>query len=449
MLTARKVITMVVIIAVLSVAGMVIKSTRPPDRGGIGGDSYGTRAHGLRGVYEILGELQIPVERGIVPPNAYLDRDVCFVFWEPDRMLVQMEPNYLRNTAKSVQEGAAVVISPGSSSDEAKVRLLLPEELSTETTALAELGLEHVSTICADDLGKEGENKQRKENKKSTSKKGKGSIYEKEWRLKSRVDEYTASSSRVVEFEGELEYLGAVVKTLRVPSQKLQVIAPSSRPAPAGRLFYRDEDDRECILAGLYPMDNGEIIVVSDSRLFINTNIKGQDNAVLAAHLFVRSGKPLVFDEFYHGLTVRGNPAWLLTQHPYGIIAALIVAAVMLWAWRQHVYLGPPLEEKIPSRRTVGEYVDAMARLFLRSGAQIFILSEFKTGLLWVLRKRLGLSPKRENVEEVAAALGRRDKRAAESLLSGMKQIEKTLKEKKRPRKQNIVRMAREVEKCL
>ena len=74
MLTARNFVVLTIVIAVVSLGWACFEMAAPPDSGGLGRDSYGTRAHGQRGLFEILSELGIPVERILAPPTAVVGR---------------------------------------------------------------------------------------------------------------------------------------------------------------------------------------------------------------------------------------------------------------------------------------------------------------------------------------------------------------------------------------
>ena len=121
-------------------------------------------------------------------------------------------------------------------------------------------------------------------------------------------------------------------------------------------------------LAAVYAVGDGTITVLADPRLRKNRLVEHADNAVLISHLLADAQQPVVFDEFYHGLTVRGNPLWLLSRFPYGYSAASVLAAtVLVGSGGQARFLGPPLSPRPASRRPDREYVDAMARLLNRS----------------------------------------------------------------------------------
>ena len=159
-----------------------------------------------------------------------------------------------------------------------------------------------------------------------------------------------------------------------------------------------------------------------------NRLITRHDNSVLAVHLLAAPGRPVVFDEFYHGLTIRGNPLWLFTQRGYAATTLCLLTLIGLWIWREAVFLGPPLAPEAQSRRSIGEYVDAMAR-FLNRGrsSQAFLLREVRSGVLRAVRDELHLPPSRDHVDELAAVLARRDPRRARELVEAVGAVDAAL----------------------
>src|SRR5262245_51465537 len=110
MLNARNIVVLTILIAVVSLAWACLELARPPDSGGMGRDSYGTRAHGQRGLFEILADLDIAVERTLGPPTGVIGREVTLVLWEPQPELVQVEPAYLQALATWIVDGGRVVV---------------------------------------------------------------------------------------------------------------------------------------------------------------------------------------------------------------------------------------------------------------------------------------------------------------------------------------------------
>ena len=125
MLTARRIIVAAFAIAVLSLAGIVWQLASPPDSGGLARDSYGTRAYGQKALYELLRQLNLPVERGLVPPTGLLRLNVCMVFLSPDPDLIRTEPDHIRKVGQWVRDGGVAVVAPPALRDAVK-RLYMP-----------------------------------------------------------------------------------------------------------------------------------------------------------------------------------------------------------------------------------------------------------------------------------------------------------------------------------
>jgi hypothetical protein len=158
----------------------------------------------------------------------------------------------------------------------------------------------------------------------------------------------------------------------------------------------------------------------------------------------------VVFDEFYHGLTLRGNPFWLFTQRGYAATTVCFLAAIGLWIWREAVFLGPPLDLPAKSRRSIGEYVEAMARFFNRGAkSQAFLLREVRQGVLHSVRTELRLPPGREQVDELAAALARRDPRRARQLLDAVTLVDEALSGNRPLREAAAVDLFKRMSNCL
>ena len=181
-------------------------------------------------------------------------------------------------------------------------------------------------------------------------------------------------------------------------------------------------------LAAVYAVGDGTITVLADPRLAQNRLVGRADNAVLISHLLADPQKPVVFDEFYHGLTVRSNPLWLLSRFPYDILAASVLAATVLVGWHASRFLGPPLSPRPASRRTLSEYIEAMARLLNRSQRPLpFLLTEIRQGLLWRIRHDMGLPPGQEDAEKIVWLLQRRDPPLAEKARDAIRAIDDSL----------------------
>jgi hypothetical protein len=437
MLSARNFVAITLVIAVVSLAWACRELAQPPDSGGLGGDSYGTRVQGLRGLFEILADLGVPVERALAPPTAVVGREVTVVLWKPQADLVQVEPAYLRTLARWVENGGRVVVAPDARPAASRPTGMPGRRPSTaESTVLGELGLATVSVRMIDlkssekgpevdpsgrssgDLASEtATNRDKSENDDLR-----------------RIRELLTGTARSittrgvnVKATGELSNLRGLVGMIEVPEEKLQVLGVGES-VPNGTITFEGPGGGEQVLAAVYHRGKGEVVVVASPAIAENRLIAKHDNSVLAVHLLAAPGRPVVFDEFYHGLTIRGNPLWLFTQRGYAATTLCLLTLIGLWIWREAVFLGPPLAPEARSRRSIGEYVDAMARFLNRGGSsQAFLLREVRSGVLRAVREELHLPPSRDQVDELAAVLTRRDPRRARELIEAVGAVDAAL----------------------
>jgi hypothetical protein len=217
--------------------------------------------------------------------------------------------------------------------------------------------------------------------------------------------------------------------TLALPQYNLRVIADQG-PAPAGRVqAIVDDGGRPQTLAACYRLGQGRLIVIADPRLVRNQYLAKADNAVLACRLAADFGQPVIFNEFFHGLNVRGNPLWLVSRFPYGLLAGTLLGSTLILAWRAARFLGPPIPTPAASRRTLAEYIEAMARLLNRSRRSgRYVLNEIRHGLLWRARHDLGLPPGPDECDDVLRALARRSPERADRFREAIASIDEALR---------------------
>ena len=440
MLTARNFVALTIVIAVVSLAWACLELAQPPDSGGLGRDSYGTRVHGQRGLFEILTGLGIPVERILGPPTAVVGREVTLVLWKPQPDLVQVEPAYLHALAEWVENGGRVVVAPdGRHAASRPLGLSGRDGYTRESTVLGELGL---ATVRVRTINLESAEKGPKADSTGLSSDGQASETatnrdESQDDDVRRIRELLTGTARpivtravTVTAAGVLSPLRELVSTIEVPAEKLQVLSVGAS-APDGTIIFHDPAGSEQILAAVYHRGKGELVVVASPAIAENRLIARHDNSVLAVQLLAVPARPVVFDEFYHGLTIRGNPLWLFTQRGYAATTLCLLTVIGLWIWREAVFLGPPLAPQAQSRRSIGEYVDAMARFLNRGGSsQAFLLREVRSGVLHAVRDELHLPPLRDHVDELAAVLARRDPRRARQLIEAVGAVDEALSRK-------------------
>jgi hypothetical protein len=440
MLTARNFVALTLVIAVVSLAWACRELAQPPDSGGLGGDSYGTRVRGQRGLFEILADLGIPTERLLAPPTAVVGRDVTLVLWKPQPDLVRVEPAYLRALVRWVETGGRIVVAPdGRPSTPPPMGMLGRRPSTPDSTVLGELGMSSVTVQTINLMVPEkapaanatGRTTGGVAPEPATSRDGSEDDDLRRLReLLTSAAQPIATRAVTVKATGVLSPLGKLIGAIDVPEEKLQVLKVGE-PVPDGMITFEGPGGVEQILVAAYHRGKGEVVVVASPAIAENGLITKHDNSVLAVHLLAAPGRPVVFDEFYHGLTLRGNPLWLFTQRGYAATTLCLLTLIGLWIWRQAVFLGPPLVPEAQSRRSIGEYVDAMAR-FLNRGrsGHAFLLREVRSGVLRAVRDELHLPPSRDHVDELAAVLARRDPRRARELIDAVKAVDLALSRK-------------------
>ncbi|TVM34648.1 DUF4350 domain-containing protein [Oceanidesulfovibrio marinus] len=258
--------------------------------------------------------------------------------------------------------------------------------------------------------------------------------------------------TRTVTPEGELGSLWQGLEQVSMADETQCLLPPAEgEPEPDGVLAFEAHNGTTAYLAAVYRRGKGLVVVVADPLLLTNAMLARPGNAYTAlgplAHYDGQRGE-VVFDEFFHGLTVRGRPVWLLTRRPYGLVALALLLAAGLWCWRSGSRLGPPLPAIVPTRRSMEEYLEAMSGLFLRGEKQSFLAQELKAGVLWWLGRRYRLGYGEEDLEAVSRAMARRDPESAERLQSAVHELE-TLAARRKPSVKRLVAAARELTRCL
>jgi hypothetical protein len=416
LLTARNAVVVVSVVLAISLLWQCAQMLRPNDSGGMARDSYGTRGDGFRGLYEILSELHVSVSRGLAPPTVNGEKARTVALLGPDPQLVLFEPKYLKSLLSWVDAGGRLVVAP------AQVRHKDHHDeddgILGERDILKLLEVNDTVTL-QDEPPSDAVVKERESNSRDSQRSG-------SWQTRDYVPEdvwdawtYSKPPPRElhVEVTGSLANLASDVRKIAAPSTEFGVLTLGNKKPVGALQIKNDANDDESLLVAVVPRGKGEIIVVSDPELLSNGLIARVDNSVLAAHVLAPQGQAVDFDEYYHGLAVRGNPLYLLTRPGFAATAAAILLVIGIVAWRAAVFLGPPLPDVRQSRRDIQEYVQAMGAFFCRGpGHRHFLISEVRDGVLREICEQLRLPPHTTNVDTIVAALSRRSPDRANTL---------------------------------
>lgn len=418
MFTVRRAITASIVVCVASVLLGIYSLSKPPDSGGAATDSYGTRWSGYRATYELLGELGTPVDRRFAPPSPELPTPTTFVLWLPSEELIANEPSYLKRMLEWVEQGGRIVVAPAR--PDHGFKLSMKKEAPVDV--LGALGLSHVSVTGRSvfDIADPAERLGRTARRERLRRSAEGNFDDGSESDPINFYSYTPTAT------GTLQPALARVKKLNWPRESTaEVVISGSKDLATGKLL-----DGDRVLAAAFARGKGEIVVVGETSLIMNVRLTAADNAVFVYDLLTAGGtRGVVFDEFYHGLSVRGNPLWLLTHSRYWVAALVGLTTMGLFLLRRGMVLGPPLEALPKSRRSLNEYVEAMSHLFHHGRGKIpFLLTEVRAGALRTLADRYNLAAGEHVSDSIAVAIGRRSPADADRFREAYRRLEEARK---------------------
>lgn len=469
MIRAKFIIIVALAICALTIGSAIIESVSTPDSGGLNLDSYGTEFYGMKGLFDTAQKLNLPIKRSLTPPEKNLAKAHTLLLYSTSPTLIRLEPEYIRDIADWVKEGGYLVIVPNRHIQDNSVN----DNDVKNDDALDEDNVENDSEDDADD---DSEVAEIKDNVKPTLTNLLG--------LKGIRTEFTSSNEPKAEKKNSNEYQPYQNKVKALGIQKTMyekiitvnaswdnestattasayklalphnfrsiILTPERQPLATLRIndSDNDSDGKNKILGAVFRHGNGTICYLSDPALFFNRFFFEADNAVLAINTLYPKNAPLLVDEFFHGLSITGNPFWIVTQKPYNYIIILTLVAIILWIVRNAVRLGPPVTLPKNTRRSLHEYIGAMSVIFARADATGYILNEAYTGILWRIRKKLNLPAHIHQVEQVAAAIARKEPDKAGRLLETSQKIQTLLKQRS-INKKDALYLIQEINKCL
>jgi len=428
LLTPRNLILGAALVLLLSVIGTSLSMLRPNDSGGMGRDSYGVTSDGYRALLETLESLGVEVERSLAPPEPGDVEDRTVVLIRPDPLLVAYSPRYLHGLLEWVDRGGRLVVAPVDWARHwANQVSSAKQEIPAEHEILKLLGVDKQVQLER----YVSEQDSAADAAAGAQARASGDVEDEEFWPEEVREMWTGSAPesvlRPTNVTGSFARLADLVSELAVP--KLEYLRLVGEPEQlAGSISVEDGPDSTPLLVAAVKRGEGEIVVVSEPRLFANALLAKADNSVLAVNLLAPRGETVVLDEFYHGLAVRGNALYLFTRPGYAAAAVGLLLAVGVWMWRKAVFLGPHLADVQPARRDIGQYVDAMGDFFLRGpDHRRFLMREMRDGTLQQLCQELRLPPDTTNTETILAALERRSPPRADLLRRVLRQIDALL----------------------
>jgi hypothetical protein len=139
------------------------------------------------------------------------------------------------------------------------------------------------------------------------------------------------------------------------------------------------------------PVGKGDVWLLSNPELFFNARLGKADNLALLVAL-AGSGRPVLFDEYVHGLLDRPGLLDLLRRWGFGPALFLLALAAVVWFWRGAVTLGPPNPWRDLRTESV-DLVHALSQLYQRALRPHDALSLHHARLVHDIQLRFALSP--------------------------------------------------------
>ncbi|HIK94746.1 MAG TPA: DUF4350 domain-containing protein [Planctomycetes bacterium] len=442
MLSVRNAVVAATILLVLSILTSLLSMVREPDSDGMGNDSFGTQGHGYRGLFETLDELEVEVNREFAPPDSARLAAGTVVFLNPAATIVATEPTYLTALLSWVNEGGRIVVAL-SDLDDFRMKMMLAQMKETPPTFLDAIDLQGVGLIG----GESAVDKRRIARRRRSG----NSSRDAESIAGDMLDMMNAPlrllQDVTVTVEGDFKDVHGVVNRLTVPADGVASLV-CDQP-PDGSVTWTVGDEVR-ILAARFKRGAGEIVVISDPLLLTNRLIARSDNSILAARLLAPSGQSVLFDEFYHGLGVRGQPLYLLTHLSYASATIGILIVLGLSTWRKAVFPGPPLPDDRVRRRDIREYVNAMARFFSEGNrGRGRLVEELRNGVLRQLSIEMGLPPDTTDVDRIATVMARKEPQRAKLLRDATQSVNQAIQSRRRWSQSETLDTMRRMSACL
>ncbi len=450
MLSARNAVLAALAVFAFSMIAGTVSLLGPPDSRGAAVDSYGTHRDGYRAVFELLSAFDVSVGRRIEPPSPDLPESGTLVLWMPHDDLIANEPAYLERLLPWVERGGRLVVAAQPPGRNWLATVMQAHSRGKGADIWTTLKLEGVAPVSIS-LGETDDDRTRasagpeKIDLNAARREEIRRAMEESFGL--HPVRFTTVSTKV---SGEFERLRDRVRQLQIPTEDLGGLKIDDSQTPRGVIECVRPDGRPWTIAASFERGRGEIVVVAEPMLLMNASLGQADNSSLAYDLLASGGRSVVFDEFYHGLSVRGNPLWLLTKSSYAVVTIALVGLLGLVLWRLAILLGPPLDAPTRTRRTIIEYIEAMARFLNRArDSRRFLLSEVRGGVLHTVGHRLGLAPSKHHPDEIAAKMAQRSPREADQFREVLRQLDAALVPGSIPSESEAVRLLQRISRCL
>lgn len=428
--SVRSWILIAVCLAVLSLLLAWVSLFQTPDSGGRGRDTFGTRESGYRAIFETLSELGIKVDRQFHPPVSLSDGE-SLVFLNPSPDLCGTEPAYLESLLPSVEAGGRVVVATRTPIREELQKEILSEQPMKLPGILESLDLADVRFEAVDGNFREW-------------------VAEDSFSDTLFKERPKPRPPRIVKVEctGTMARWQSAIQELAL-SGDLEQSLVWENTEPIGQISYLAQDQEKRVVAAEFPRGKGSLLVV-DEALFHNRLLPQSDNSIAAAYLISPEGTPAAFDEFYHGLGVRGNPLYLLTLPGYAALFLGLLLFVGLNSWRRAVFLGPAIPDEPKTRRDIREYLSAMGQFYSQGrNSRKFLIRQMQEGVVRELNLDYGLPLESQDIDLLLTRMARKNPARAKQIREALENADGMLNSPRQISETQTLETMRRLTACL
>ena len=186
---------------------------------------------------------------------------------------------------------------------------------------------------------------------------------------------------------------------------------------------YRDGQGNAVVVS--YPFGQGEVIWWASPLPLTNIGIRDRGNLDLLLYS-VGKDRRILWDEYFHGSHDAGHMNRYAMALRWGEVQALLLSAVLLFAYARRSSPMMPLERV--SRLSPLEFVQTMGSVFHKADARLAPLEIAFARLQHIAARRLSLPPN-AGAEEIAMAMQRRGYGVSEGLSQELRAAQNAMRD--------------------
>ncbi len=137
-------------------------------------------------------------------------------------------------------------------------------------------------------------------------------------------------------------------------------------------------------------LGRGEVLLLALPEIFQNDSL-GKDDHLRLLVALAGEGRPVLFDEWAHGLGREDGLVELLLEWGFGPFLVLCALGFLTWLWRGRRFVGAPDPDPAEGRSEAVDLVDSLAQLYDRALSRREAAQLYRDGFEKAVGARTGL----------------------------------------------------------